>query len=350
MSTLSRGLPAAPEPMPAHADHARFGFSRYTPGNRNDLARDPTSGGMTTAPIRESLESYLCDLAYQVDVGERKPATLVHCRKWAQEIDQLADLDPADLTPRRVKAWRNALAEAARLRSKSRDMGGDGTATANGALSLLRRVLRHGEVEGLLPMGIERSARIVPRYRDKIRERYLTGDEVRRLWAATHQIEEYRKRRRLDTRPIDGVRLLLLTGMRHAEVVSLLWADVVLGDALIRLHDSKSGRREVALSCAAVDLPERPGSAGHLRSLQKYFRRVLDCAGIDPAGVMPHTAGRHTEATLALRSGHDIRAIADTLGHTDDRVTRAVYAKRVTTPAARAVAESHARILQGRAA
>ena len=83
------------------------------------------------------------------------------------------------------------------------------------------------------------------------RERFLTDAELRRLGAALTALEA---EGRLPVHAAAALRLLILTGCRRNEIVSLRWEDVRLEDAEIGLRDSKTGPRTVSLSPAAVAL------------------------------------------------------------------------------------------------
>ena len=55
---------------------------------------------------------------------------------------------------------------------------------------------------------------------------------------------------------IAAIRLLMLTGCRKSEILTLRWSDVDLQAGEIRLADAKSGPRAVQLSLTAVGLLE----------------------------------------------------------------------------------------------
>ena len=68
-------------------------------------------------------------------------------------------------------------------------------------------------------------------------------------------------------RAVAAIRLLMLTGCRKREILTLRWADVDLKSRELRLRDSKVGPRVAPLSPSAVRLPAglpRPATGGFL--------------------------------------------------------------------------------------
>ena len=123
--------------------------------------------------------------------------------------------------------------------------------------------------------------------------------------------------------------LLLLTGCRKGELLTLRWADYREGHLFQR--DSKTGPRTVWLSQPArriLDMLERtspwvfpaprtnrPRGA---RWLDLFWRRVRTEAEL--YDVRLHDL-RHTHATLALRQGETVLAIGRLLGHRNPETT-----------------------------
>ncbi|CAM4285698.1 site-specific tyrosine recombinase XerD [Palleronia rufa] len=138
--------------------------------------------------------------------------------------------------------------------------------------------------------------------------------------------------------------LLYATGMRVTELVSLPVA-ATRGDPRMLLIRGKGGRERMvpltggaraALSAwlslrDAGDDPKAPsrflfpsrGKAGHL-TRHRFFQLIREIAleaGLDPAGVTPHTL-RHAFATHLLAGGADLMAIQALLGHADVATTQ----------------------------
>ena len=197
----------------------------------------------------------------------------------------------------------------------------DRPAMANAVVATLSRMIEQAVAWGLVPEG-SNPCRHTQRYRMRPRERFLTDAELRRLGAALTALEA---EGRLPVHAAAALRLLILTGCRRNEIVSLRWEDVRLEDAEIGLRDSKTGPRTVSLSPAAVALlaalPRiagnpwvipgcRPGA--RMTNIYGHWRRVRTRAGLDDVRI--HDL-RHTYASRALALGESLPVIAKLLGH-----------------------------------
>ena len=116
-------------------------------------------------------------------------------------------------------------------------------------------------------------ARQVERYPEHGKERYLTGDEIRRLGHALRdaetgglpwQVDEARptskhtpkaKRSRvIDPYAVAAIRLLMLTGARLREILDSRWEYIDWERGLMFLPDSKTGRKTIYLSDVALSV------------------------------------------------------------------------------------------------
>ena len=187
---------------------------------------------------------------------------------------------------------------------------------ADRSMPVLSVIMREAERMGLRPEG-SNPCRGIRRYRRKGRERFLSDEEIRRLSA---RLAEHESRWPQQTAL---VRLLLLTGCRKSEILTLQWRDYREGHLFLR--DSKVGPRTVWLSKPARDIlnalarkncwvfpasqGDRPRSACWLNP---FWNRVRAEAALDDLRL--HDL-RHAHASLALRRGENILAIGKLLGH-----------------------------------
>ena len=198
---------------------------------------------------------------------------------------------------------------------------------ANEAIATLSRMLNRAETWGLFPAG-RNPCRHVVKYRQRKRERFLTEEEFRRLGQTLTALEA---EGRVPVHAAGALRLLMLTGCRYNEIVTLRWEDVHLDVNEIRLRDSKSGPRVVPLSPAAVrvlaDLPRAPGNpwviagskpGSRLPHITYYWYRVRERAGLED--VRLHDL-RHSFASRALALGENLPMIGRLLGHTKMQTT-----------------------------
>ena len=193
---------------------------------------------------------------------------------------------------------------------------------ADRSMPVLSVIMKEAEAMGLRPEG-SNPCRGFRRYRRKGRERFLSDEEVRRL-SAVLSAHEGRSPERVAI-----IRLLLLTGCRKSEILTLRWSDYREGHLF--LQDSKTGPRTVWLSEPArtvLDGLERKGRwmfparrSGSPQSkswLDQFWWTLRAEAGLED--VRLHDL-RHTHASIALRKGETVLAIGRLLGHADPETT-----------------------------
>ena len=194
---------------------------------------------------------------------------------------------------------------------------------ANRALMVLSKMLSLAEAWGLAPVG-SNPCRFVSRYKEGKRERFLTEDEYRRVGRELCALEARGER---SARAAAALRLLMLTGCRLMEVLTLRWDDVDWRAGELRLRDAKTGARLVPLTPTAATVLKgiacvpgnpwvfpggKPGS--HLIHLRPSWHRVRKRAGVEDVRI--HDL-RHSFASRALALGEGLTMIGRLLGHTD---------------------------------
>ena len=198
---------------------------------------------------------------------------------------------------------------------------------ANNAIGALSRMLDQAEAWGLVPRG-DNPCRVVAKYRTRRLERFLTEEEFRRLGLVLDTLEA---EGRVPVHAAAALRLLMLTGCRCGEIMTLRWEDVDLEAYGIRLRDSKTGPRVVPLSPAAArvlaGLPRdagnpwviagrKPGS--RITHIAYYWYRVRERAELDDVRI--HDL-RHSFASRALALGESLPTIGKLLGHSKIQTT-----------------------------
>ena len=192
---------------------------------------------------------------------------------------------------------------------------------ANIAINTLSRMYRMAEAWGLVENGLN-PCRPVVRYRERKRERFLTDGEFERLGRA---LDETLFDGGASAQSVAAIRLLMLTGCRRGEILSLAWRDVDLRARELRLRDTKTGARVVPLSPSAVEILARlkrettsewvipgPNPEMHMRKLGNAWRRIRARAGLHD--VRLHDL-RHSFASRALALGESLPMIGRLLGH-----------------------------------
>lgn len=225
---------------------------------------------------------------------------------------------------------------------------------ANRYLALLSHMFSVAEDWGLRPEN-SNPCRRVKKFKERSRERFLSPDELARLGKALALAEFTGE----SPYVIAAVRLLLFTGARLSEILSLRWEHVDLDAALLRLPDSKTGAKTIALPAPAVqtlsELQRQESNpfvicgrkiGAHLVNLQKPWRRIRAHAGLDD--VRLHDL-RHSFASVAVAGGMSLPLIGSLLGHSQPQTT-ARYAHFADDPrhaAANAVASAISASLTG---
>ena len=194
---------------------------------------------------------------------------------------------------------------------------------ANRALMVLSKIFSLAEAWGLAPGG-GNPCRFVLKYKEGKRERFLTDDEYRRLGRALCELETEAP---VPARAVAALRLLMLTGCRSAEILTLRWSDVDRKAGELRLRDAKAGPRMVPLTPAALEVlagikrvRRSPwvitGSSWdrHLATLNYHWHRVRERAEVEDVRI--HDL-RHSFASRALALGLPLPMIGRLLGHTD---------------------------------
>ncbi len=219
---------------------------------------------------------------------------------------------------------------------------------ANKVVDMLSRLFNMAELWGVAPDG-GNPCRFVRKYKEHPRERFLSKEEFRRLGRV---LDEVKAEGRYLPGIVAALRLLMLTGCRRNEILTLRWEDVDLDAGELHLRDAKTGARSVALSPSArrvlAGLPRlsenpwviagaKPG--GHLRSLNNAWFVIRARAGLDDLRV--HDL-RHSFASRALALGESLPMIGKLLGHRKVQTTaRYAHLERDSVKASAArVAES----------
>ena len=194
--------------------------------------------------------------------------------------------------------------------------------TANRAVDVLSRIYNAAEDRGRIPEG-SNPCRLVVKFRERARERFLTDEEFRRLGRV---LDEAQTRRGVSVHEVAAIRRRLLTGCRKGEILSLRWDEVDLEAKELRLADSKTGPRTIVLSPEAAEvLAAVPRVAGnpfvipgkvrgaHMRNLNDPWDLISERAGLEDARI--HDC-RHSYASGALALGESLPMIGRLLGHT----------------------------------
>lgn len=187
----------------------------------------------------------------------------------------------------------------------------------------------------------------VERYPERGRERFLTSSELGRLgealrvaettgigWRSECKSKHAPKQSRttvFDPHAVAALRLLLLTGARLREILHAKWSYVDWERGLLLLPDSKTGRKTIYLSAAALsvlkNLPQDKGNpyiipgrkcGAHRADLKKPWAAISRAAGLNDVRI--HDL-RHTFAAIGAGSSLGFPMIGKLLGHKQPETT-----------------------------
>jgi integrase len=191
---------------------------------------------------------------------------------------------------------------------------------ANYTIATVRALLNFAIDLGLRPPA-SNPARRIKMYRQGVRERFLSEDEIGK---AADAIEQAERKGVIGPHAAAGLRLALFTGARSGEITAAKWSHVDWDRKLIRLPDSKTNDpRTIHLSDAALEvlktLPRvepyiiagaKPGES--FKNLSRSWIVARAYAGLDD--VRLHDL-RHSYASLAAGRGVSLQMIGKLLGH-----------------------------------
>ncbi|MXW84983.1 MAG: tyrosine-type recombinase/integrase [Boseongicola sp. SB0667_bin_21] len=192
---------------------------------------------------------------------------------------------------------------------------------ANQVVDTLSRIWNAAEDRGQLPEASNPCLHVV-RNRERKRERFLGEEEFRRLGRTLAEAETCKG---VSVHAVAAIRLLLLTGCRKNEILTLRWKDVDLEARELRLEDSKTGARTVPISPEVAEvlanIPRVEGNphvipgklkGRHMRNLNDPWDLICERAKI--ANARLHDC-RHSFASRALALGEGLPMIGKLLGH-----------------------------------
>ena len=197
----------------------------------------------------------------------------------------------------------------------------DTPSMANHVVAMLSKMFSLAQTWELVPHG-RNPCGAVSHYREQSRERFLTPEEYRSARTALREAEADGT---MWPPAIAAIRLLMLTGCRKSEILTLKWDDVDRTAGELRLRDGKRGPRMVPLTPPVqkvldgieriegnpwVIRSRKPGAC--LPDLTYYWNRIQARAGLE--GVRVHDL-RHSYASRALALGESLTMIGRLLGH-----------------------------------
>jgi integrase len=222
-----------------------------------------------------------------------------------------------------------------------RKIGTKTPVTANRIVALLSSLFSWAAGRGRVSKDLN-PARGITRYREQGREKFLSGEELARLGETLREAETVgvpwvvdesspkakhvpkdNRRTKVSPYATAALRLLLLTGCRLREILNLRWEEFDCERGMLLLPDSKTGRKPVILSGAAIAVLEGIPRAGDYviaglrpenarRDLKRPWEAIRHRAALGP--IRLHDL-RHTFAATGAGSNLGLPVIGKLLGH-----------------------------------
>ncbi len=252
----------------------------------------------------------LCELYLSKGVAKKKAATVAKDRGRIElHVKPLIGRRRArDITQDDIERFMNAIAESFGKGAASRTVGMLGGIFS---FAVRKKLCTQNPVHG------------VERFPDRKFERFLSDAELARLGETLAAAEQGG----VNPYAVAAIRMLMFTGCRKAEVLTLRWNHIDWQHGCLRLPDSKTGAKTVALGAPAVELLHSlpriddnpfvfPGTKerAHLVGLQKIWQQLRSRAELP--GVRLHDL-RHSFASVGAASGDSLLIIGKLLGHKD---------------------------------
>lgn len=181
-----------------------------------------------------------------------------------------------------------------------------------------------------------------------------TLDRMEQTWLDRQQTRDRRTSELVDTitpQSAAVIRLLLLTGARVGEILSLEWGNIDMEQGTARLPDSKTGFKVLQLTAPALavleGLPQigkwvfpAASASGHMVNIKDAWGDVLKQAGL--TGWRIHDL-RHAFASMMVNSGASLPVVGKILGHSNVSTTQR-YAHLEQNPARKAAEDAAVKI------
>jgi integrase len=218
---------------------------------------------------------------------------------------------------------------------------------ANRIVAVVGSLYSFAEAKKVVPEGFN-PARKIEQFRESRRERFLTTDEIARLGGTLREAEAVgiewqpdpkrktkhaprpeNRRIKIDPGAAAAIRLLILTGCRLREILTLRWDCVDFQRSALFLPDSKTGRKTVLLGAPALKVLAGLRRVGPFvipgvndiesrKSLTRPWKAITRHAGLP--GLRIHDL-RHSFASAGVAAGLGLPIIGKLLGHTMQATT-----------------------------
>ncbi|MCL2122489.1 MAG: site-specific integrase [Desulfovibrionaceae bacterium] len=218
---------------------------------------------------------------------------------------------------------------------------------ANRAVAALSKFFAWCEANGYRDKGTN-PAHGIEQYKEEKRCKFMDSAELEALGTGLLMLEA---KNTINPFVAAAIKVMLFTGARCGEVLTLKWTYINTAMGIANLPDSKTGAKALHLPPQALAVLESlprlneycfPGryGKGHIVNVKGTWRRLLEASGLQ--GWRIHDL-RHAFASAAASSGKSLPIIGKILGHTQASTTSR-YTHLSENPVATAVEETAAKL------
>ena len=316
------------------SDHAEFGVFRVSIGKH---------GMWTPDSARKEARRLLDQVAKREDPAEKKQSDKTYPTVKLFASTYLEDYAQVEKKPRSIQEDRRNLENhilpalgtrridlinRAEIIKKVLHPLRETPIAANRVRSLLLKMFNLAEEWGDRPEDTN-PVRQVKKYKEHKRKRRLTMEELARLGVVLKKAEKHGTH---SPSVMGAIRLLLFTGARKDEILTLKWSYVDSQQGCLHLPDSKTGEKDIPFNPQALQvlrsLPRIVGNpyvlpgqrrVSHLVNLDAPWFQIRKEAKIDDVRI--HDL-RHTFASVGVDAGINLTHIGGILGHTEVTTTQ----------------------------
>ncbi|MEQ1521985.1 MAG: site-specific integrase [Aestuariivirga sp.] len=282
---------------------------------QGEIAKDADPASLRDEKIRNPTLKEAGDVYLQTEIAKKSGATQVLYRDFLERLiyPKYGRTKVADFKFSDVSALHHGLRET--------------PITANRVIATLSTFFNWCELHGHRPK-YSNPTQGIKKFKETSKERFLSPRELTRLGVALNRAE----RNKTETvYAIAAIRLLIFTGCRRNEILTLRWGDVNLERAILSLRETKTGSRVIYLSAPAISViksiprvSKNPyviageREARHLVNLRKCWLRICKVARLKQ--VRLHDL-RHSFASIGVSGGASLPIIGKLLGHSKSSTT-----------------------------
>lgn len=197
---------------------------------------------------------------------------------------------------------------------------------ANYVIAVVSRIMTWCEARGWRPRH-SNPCEGIERYEENERERFLSPEEFRSLGDV---IARVRRERTESVYVLGAIEVIIYTGARKNEILTLRWDFVDKRRRVLVLPDSKTGAKDIWLNRHALEiidaLPRVDGNpyvfvgnvnGAHLVNMYKPWERLRQAAGLPDVNL--HDL-RHSFGGMAVDAGGQPFVVGKQMGHKDPRM------------------------------